>query len=181
MKTVNQVAILLALDRQMEKQGSWCGETHLQKAMFFLQALADVPAAFDFVLYKHGPFSFDLRNELTGLRADGLMKLHPQPAPYGPSILTTETGDHYVDNRRSNLGKYEESIRFVAEQLADKGVSELERLSTALYVMLKHHDISSAEKAERIAELKPHIDLTEAREAIEQVKVMQKKWESDQS
>ena len=181
MRTDNQVAILLALGREMEKEGSWCGETHLQKAMFFLQGLANVPADFDFVLYKHGPFSFDLRNELTGLRADGLMKLHPQPAPYGPSILTTETGDEYLDNRRSNLGKYERSIHFIAEQLADKGVTELERLSTALYVMLKQRGTSTAEKAKRIVELKPHIDLTEARQAIEQVNSMQKKWESDET
>jgi len=44
----------------------------------FLQDLMRVPLELEFILYKHGPFSFDLRSELTSLRADELVKLEPQ-------------------------------------------------------------------------------------------------------
>jgi hypothetical protein len=65
------------------------GETHMQKATFFLQELIKVPLGFEFLLYKHGPFSFDLRDELTFMRAQGFLRLEPQ-YPYGPTLVGGE-------------------------------------------------------------------------------------------
>ena len=84
MDRLRRAALLTRLIELLRKKGSWCGETHIQKSTFFVQNLMKVPLSFDFILYKHGPFSFDLRDELTGLRADGLIRLEPQ-WPYGPS------------------------------------------------------------------------------------------------
>src|SRR6266545_4036200 len=66
MKRLQRAALLTELVEQMRAHDSWCGETHLQKATYFLQELLDVEMDYDFVLYKHGPFSFDLRDELGG-------------------------------------------------------------------------------------------------------------------
>ena len=74
MNRLPQAAIVTRLTGRLRDQGSWCGETHLQKAMYFLQELMEVPTGFEFILYMHGPFSFDLRAELTSLRADGLLE-----------------------------------------------------------------------------------------------------------
>ncbi|MCL6557372.1 MAG: hypothetical protein K6U74_00970, partial [Firmicutes bacterium] len=63
--SLKRKALLLSLVKAMESQGSWCGETHIQKCSYFLQAMLGVPLGFEFILYKHGPFSFDLRDELT--------------------------------------------------------------------------------------------------------------------
>ena len=60
MKKSQRDAVLLSLVGEMINKGSWCGETHIQKAAYFLQVLLEVPLEFDFILYKHGPFSFDL-------------------------------------------------------------------------------------------------------------------------
>ena len=38
-----------------------------------------MPLGYDFTLYKHGPFSFDLRDDIHALRADGLLDLEPRP------------------------------------------------------------------------------------------------------
>jgi hypothetical protein len=70
MKRQKRDAILLELIDKLERRGSWCGETHIQKATFFLQEMLRVPMDFGFILYKHGPFSFELRDELTAMRAD---------------------------------------------------------------------------------------------------------------
>ncbi len=50
-----------------------------------LHALTNVP--FDFVLCKHRPYSFELRDELDSMRADRLLERQPQTAPYGPRIV----------------------------------------------------------------------------------------------
>ena len=57
----------------------WSGETHLQKATYLACWLVDIPFDFDFILYKHGPFSFELRDELGSMRADRLLDREPQP------------------------------------------------------------------------------------------------------
>jgi len=78
MDRLRKAALQTRLIEQLRKEGSWCGETHVQKATLFLQDLMRVPLELEFILYKHGPFSFDLRSELTSLRADELVKLEPQ-------------------------------------------------------------------------------------------------------
>src|SRR3982074_3089967 len=89
MNEQTQAAILLSLIEHLKNLGSWCGETHVQKAAYFLQELMDVPLNFDFILYKYGPYSFGLSDELGAMRADSLIRLFPNP-PYGPSLAPGE-------------------------------------------------------------------------------------------
>ena len=60
MDRLRRAALLTRLIQRLRDRGSWCGETHLQKASLLLQDLTGVPLGFDYILYKHGPFSFDL-------------------------------------------------------------------------------------------------------------------------
>ena len=76
MKRSQRAALLTLLNREMLRRGSWCGETHLQKATLFLQDLMGVDSGFEFILYRHGPFSFDLRYELSSMQADNLLELY---------------------------------------------------------------------------------------------------------
>ena len=48
MKRLQRAAIVTELAEQLTAQGSWCGETHLQKATYFLQELLEVPTGFEF-------------------------------------------------------------------------------------------------------------------------------------
>ena len=69
MERLQRAAVLLSLIEQLKDRGSWCGDTHIQKTTYFLQELLKVPLGFEFILYKHGPYSFDLEDEITALRA----------------------------------------------------------------------------------------------------------------
>lgn len=171
MNRLQRAAVLLELTDRLSAGGSWCGETHIQKATYFLQELTKVPSNFDFILYKHGPFSFGLRDELTAMRADGFLQLRLQP-PYGPSLVTTEIGRELKDEHPRTLEEHRRAIRFVAEQLATRNVSELERLATALFVTLEGAPKSAEERAEEINDLKPHIDLESAEAAVDEVEEM---------
>ncbi len=51
----NQTAIVLYTMQSLKGEGSWCGETHVQKTLFLCQKLMGVPSNFKFILYKHGP------------------------------------------------------------------------------------------------------------------------------
>lgn len=166
MNEQTQSAILLSLIEHLKNWGSWCGETHVQKATYFLQELMGVPLNFDFILYKYGPYSFALSDELVAMRADSLIRLSPNP-PYGPSLAPGEAAEQIKKQFPRTLKKFEREIDFVARQLGGKPVSELEALSTALYVKLRHpEDIQRDRLVQLLRELKPHIKPDFARKAV---------------
>jgi len=168
MKEEQNRAVLLALIDSLHEEGSWCGETHIQKAAFFLKTLATVPIDFDFILYKHGPFSFDLHDELSVMRGYGLVDLEVS-YPYGPRIVSTEMGKSFQTRFPKTITQYEKHVGFIAEKLGSKGVVELERLATAYYLTLKTSGDSPEKRAKAIVELKPHISLESAKEAVFEV------------
>src|SRR5438552_4067608 len=92
MKRLEYDGVLIELIEVLGKNGSWCGETHIQKSAYFLSRLEHDSIRFNFVLYKHGPFSFDLRDELTALRARSFLRLEAT-FPYGSRFQTTEAGE----------------------------------------------------------------------------------------
>lgn len=171
MQTRQRQAVILALLEAMDKNGSWCGETHVQKETYFLEEMCEVPLGLEFILYKHGPFSFDLRDELTSMRADSLLKLIAQ-YPYGPRLIATETAQQLSANWPKTTARYKKSIDFVGSQLGSKGVAELEQLGTALYVTKEISKEDVEERARRIQELKPHISDSEAHTAVEAIDKM---------
>lgn len=162
--------VILSLIDNLKKKGSWCGETHIQKATYFLQELFNIPLGFEFILYKHGPFSFDLSDELTAMRADMLIRLQPQPRPYGPSLVPSNSSKLLTKHFPETLKKYDSNIQFVANKFRDRGVAELERLATALYVTLEINPDGSPDlRAQCITELKPHVNMEEARAAVKEM------------
>lgn len=169
MKRLQRCTVILSLVEALLQKDSWCGETHIQKATYFLQELLRVPLGFDYILYKHGPFSFDLSDELMAMRADDMVQLKSRP-PYGPSIIPGPNSDRLKQLFPKTLQKYKEEVEFVAEEIGTYGVAELERLATALYVTLNDtapsHD-QIKERASRINKLKPHISVEDAHRSIE--------------
>ncbi|MHB9026897.1 MAG: hypothetical protein ACYC7E_22410 [Armatimonadota bacterium] len=166
MQQLPRYAVMTELIKQLEAHQSWCGETHIQKAAFFLQELLWVPTGFDFILYKHGPFSFDLRDELATMRIYQLLELKPQPLPYGPSWSTTENAGKIQENYSVTLGNYRQQIEFVAAKLGPMRVGELEKLATALYLVKHNPGESDEQLAEKMHELKSHVTVEDARVAL---------------
>ena len=47
MNRLERATILVTLIEKLSMEGSWCGETHVQKATYFLQELMGVPLGFN--------------------------------------------------------------------------------------------------------------------------------------
>ena len=169
MERDQQTALILDLIDNLLSKGSWCGETHIQKAAFFLQKLLGVPTDYEFILYRHGPFSFDLRDEITDFRALGLLKLQPMPMPYGPTLRETENATELIRRFPVTVGRFRDRIELVAECLGNKRVAELERLATALYVTLDAKSAPTEDRAAKIGEIKPRVPYDLALAAVREV------------
>ena len=162
MKQGQRFAMLLLLDREMFRQGSWCGETHLQKGTFLLQELLNAGSEYEFILYKHGPFSFELRDDLSGMQADGLLDLVARHPGYGPSYLLTADAEQFLDRFPKTVERFTRPVEFVAEQLGSKGVADLERLATALFIRIRNGTTDAEDRAAELVRLKPHIPEVDA-------------------
>jgi hypothetical protein len=149
MSRLCQEAILAGLARRLDAKGSWSGETHIQKAAYLTHELFGVPFDFDFILYKHGPFSFELRDELGSMEADRLLERQPQPPPYGPRFLVTERGHELEERLTQTMSRYAPGLDWTSERLGRRGVAELERLATALWVT-RDDEAGSVEEVDRM-------------------------------
>lgn len=170
MNRLAQDAVLVGLARRLYEQGSWTGETHIQKAAYLLHEMLGVPFDFAFILYKHGPFSFELRDELSTMRADRLLEREPQPPPFGPRFLSTARGRELEDRFQRTMQRYGDQLDWLAARLGNRGVVELERLATALWVTRQREDVRSVQdRADMLNELKPHVSVAAAAQAVEEI------------
>ena len=178
MNRIQKAAILTRLVSALRERGSWCGETHIQKAVFFLQELTNVPFGFRFVLYEYGPFSFDLRGELTGLQADYFLDLEVFEA-YGPKFFATRRGDKLQARFPNTLRRFGPQIDFVASKLGNAHVGKLERLSTAFFITINNPQLESVEgRAEELRRIKSHVSEELAVDAVNLSDIISKEWHS---
>ena len=176
MNRIQKAAILTRLVSALRERGSWCGETHIQKAVFFLQELTKVPFGFRFVLYEYGPFSFDLRGELISLQADYFLDLEVFEA-YGPKFFATKRGDKLQARFPNTLKRFGPQIDFVASKLGNSHVGKLERLSTAYFITINESQLKSVEdRAERLRRIKSHVSEELAVDAIKISDKISKEW-----
>jgi uncharacterized protein YwgA len=153
---------------KLQKRGSWCGETHIQKASYIAKHLLRVEIPEQFILYKHGPFSFELRDTLSAMRVEGVLSYQPQ-ALYGPRYFPGPSfsfaKNMFGDRAEANADKLE----FTAETVGSRGVASLEKLSTALFVILNAPNASDRERANQLSQIKPHIGADAALQAIAEI------------
>ncbi len=172
MNRMQRAAVVVSLVKELKAKDSWCGETNVQKACFFLQELTDVPLGLEFVLYKYGPYSFELTDELTAMRADSFLALRTRDPRYGPCYVPGDLAESLLHNYPKTVDRSSNEVEFVAQHLGSKGVADLERVATALYVRKELGIDDINDRADKITELKPHISLQDARAAIKEVDKM---------
>lgn len=167
MNDLQRSAIVATLVKECRARNAFCGETMVQKSVFFLQEMVKVPLAFDYQLYIYGPFSFDLQRHVSSMMADDMIAV--RPLEYGSTFEPGEQIAYLEKHSADTIATYREGVDFVVEHLAGRGVKQLERLATALYFKVATEGDSVEERAARICEVKPHITAGEARTAVEEV------------
>ncbi|HEX8362684.1 MAG TPA: hypothetical protein VF613_21360, partial [Longimicrobium sp.] len=153
--------------QELRRNGSWCGETHVQKGTYLLQELKQVTLEYDFILYKHGPYSFTLTDELGVMRGYGLLTLEPSSEGFRPRFAETESALRNIERHKQLFETHRREIEAVARIVGKKSAAELERLTTALLITIRHLPTATAEaRAARLHELKSHVSLEDALEAV---------------
>jgi hypothetical protein len=153
-------AFIIATVGALQDHEGWSGRTQLQKSLFLLKALTDVDVPFQYVLYKHGPYSFDLEEELVQVRSYAAVRVNPIPA-YGVTLELDKNAD-YV-RRKAPLNAVElQEIGRICAFAAPKNVTALERIATAVWVRRQEGITEPYAVSQRVHVLKPHVSVEEA-------------------
>lgn len=168
MENLVRWSLILELVSELKKSGSWCGETHIQKSTFFLQEMFNVPLKLDYIIYKYGPYSFQLNDDLTALRAYDYLKIISLE-PFGVTYELFDQENKLKKFFNSEIKKYSSKIKKVAAEFGIRNVVELERLATAYYL----YKINGEKKLEKVAksvhDIKPHVPYDLALKSIKEV------------
>ena len=115
------------------------------------------------MIYKFGPYSFDLAHLIGEIHSYRLVELMLQWG-FRPKIKVTRYGEEFYEDVNDLCCKYYKQIEFVTEELGSKNVGELERLATGLHITLdeKVKDKTVENRSRRLNHLKPHIKLNDA-------------------
>jgi hypothetical protein len=156
-------ALILAVVEGLQQQGSWTGKTHVQKALFLLGASGVLEVPFPFVLYKHGPYSFDAEEELEQMKSYAALDCQ---AVEGYGVVLSPGSNAPLVKRLCPLPTaVQEAVDFVCQSVGRKKVAELEPLATAAWIRTREHVVEPAAVVERLRQLKPHVGPREAEEA----------------
>jgi uncharacterized protein YwgA len=176
-------ALVVELVKRLRARGSWCGETHLQKAVFIIQDLTASNFGYKFIVYKHGPYSFEFNSDLNSMHSAEIVEYQFPRNGYGPTIIPTTLGERVLETHLENISEYNGTINFLANWFANNDVRYLEKIATAYYVTKKNPRDPSSQRAKTVNALKPHVDMLSAEEAVRVVddKRRQAKLELDVS
>lgn len=160
--------ILCKLVEQLRASNSWTGETHVQKTAFALERLAGLDWPMGFIIYKYGPFSFRLREQLGEMRAWGYLELDYEPGGYGPRHRLTPKGQILASGADINS----EILELVVKRMGNLGVKELEKIATGLFLLTEPANQSATDSGlqDQLKNCKPHLSDDEVREAYQQAR-----------
>lgn len=151
--TSRQSELALSAIAALNDVGRGESRTHIHKLLFFAQRWGIVDETFPYSLYLHGPYSYDLDQELLELEAFERVQKFRDPAGYGAR--------YKVDGI-----EVMEQLKRLAQWLGPKSTRSLEALATAEYV----DEADASRCLAAVREVKPHLTEAEVRAAVDEVR-----------
>ena len=163
-----------------EKPG--LGKTAIMKYLFLLQKVYKVPLGYDFQIYTYGPYSSEVMEDIDHAKQLDivLVELATYPGGFsGYNISPAKQLKTMLENEKTTIEEFKESINHVLEKFKDKTAKELELLTTIIYLysVYKANGWSVDEVISNVQDIKPHFDEATIRteyETLEKIGILDK-------
>ena len=127
--TFKRWAVIIKLVEEAEKKESRVGHTFIQKLIYLLQELFEIPLGYTFYIYYYGPYSDEVWGDLTAMQDTGFLTITADPSGYGYRIKTMNgEKKKWIKNKVKDLP--EDRIEELVELLRDQPVRILELIAT---------------------------------------------------
>lgn len=150
---------LLGLIAALDAQGAVVSETRIVKSAYLLESMYGLPMGFNWILYKHGPYTREVNDALVGMSKGGLISIRPRKQR-GIEVSVSASAMNALPTEDLL------TINAVAEKVATLDVGELERLSTAAWISKRMTKADASVRAGYLCKWKPHVASATAVRAI---------------
>jgi uncharacterized protein YwgA len=164
----DQYGLMAELALKLKGVSPQFGKTVLQKLVYVLQEVYQVPCGYDYILYNYGPYSETLADDLSflasmdGIRIDWSCGL-------GYEIKEAGKTGHFRKKGEKFLTQYASQIDEVIKEFGGMSAKELELRSTIIYVS-KEEPLEKKDLLNRVKEIKPHFSVAEIDSAYKKLK-----------
>lgn len=151
--------------------GAQFGRTRLQKLVYLLGELFNVPTGHDFSFYTYGPYSSDLMGDLHYASALGALKV--VVAERGYQISPGEKSEMYRDMAREYLTRIKPQLDDLFRDFSHFSAKELELRSTIVYAhrfaLRARRPLSAEGLVKQVHDIKPHFSQDEIGQACKEL------------
>lgn len=152
---------LATISELIESSGSnQPGRTAIMKYLYLLKTLRKVPLDYHFRLYTYGPFDSHVLDDLKYAETLDAVKSDLFEYQFGRGYRFRSGSESAALRARAEdfLEECRDDIEWVVKEFGDRSASELETLSTIVYVDREQNEPASVEEiAAKVHEVKPHI------------------------
>lgn len=163
----DQYGLMAELALKLEGISPQFGKTVLQKLVYILQEVYEVPCGYDYILYNYGPYSEALADDLSFFASMDGVKIEWGQGP-GYRIKKDVKTSHFRERGKGFLTKYAPQIEKVVREFGGMNAKELELRSTILYVS-REEPLGKEVLLNRVKEIKPHFSVGEIDSAYQEL------------
>ena len=130
---IEKHAIILEVIEQLANHGSWTGKTHVIKTLYLLKSTGKIEVPLEFLLYKHGPYSFEVESEIEEMLSYSAINYSNRMQGYGRSFNAGENTE-FVKKNGQLKAEVKDIIEKVCKFVNNRDVRELEELATVAWI-----------------------------------------------
>lgn len=163
----NKYGIIVELAKRLECVSPQFGKTALQKMVYLLMEVYNVPCDYEYSLYTYGPYSAELAANVDYVNALGGVKLY-EGSKAGYEIIVGEEADHILSQSKEFIDKYSEEMDRLVSDFGEFSARDLELRSTLIFLN-KNEELTKTELSKQLMEIKPYFLLSEIEYAIQEL------------
>lgn len=137
------------------------GKTAIMKCIYLLQTVKKVPLGYHFEIYTYGPYSSTIMDEIDYARQCGYISVESLTYPtgqFGYQINCIDDGKSIV-SKSSLISTYSKEINEIMSEFGDKKASDLELLSTIVFVTTVYKLSVQKEITDLVKKIKPKFEI----------------------
>ena len=158
--TTNRLATLAQL---AETSPTALGRTALMKLCYFMQTLQGIPLGYEFTLYSYGPFDSEVLSDLHTAESLSILQSSVShfSGGYSYQIEASDNADQAIQHGKDFITQHKTKINWIVSKFASRSASELELLSTIVFVDRQDKVVSKSDLVKLVKAIKPQFSETE--------------------
>lgn len=163
----DKYGLIVELSRRIQDVSPQFGKTVVQKLVYLLTTIYEVPTGYEHTLYTYGPFSAELASDVETVAAMGGVQI-THGAKSGYAISLGNNGDWVCGKSKEIINANSEKIDSLIRDFGGFSAKDLELRSTLIF-LTKSEKMTKEKLKNQLIDLKPYFVEAEVYAAIDEL------------